>query len=211
MNEGRLKLVSTQTKRRRKFTAISNLLIRERHADYDGGLDRERVHVQLITKKHELQLKKSLVDLRSYSKCLRRLKQTEAGSKSTTYFRDDVKSDIDAIIKENHPRARRFRRTQKMLENGKSNGQLICPVDAMKRLDTILGFSPIPSITRPDDQTTPQRSSSKLVLPPINAFQSRDQIKKTNEMAFQQVQRWIGNIQIKDPESATHLPPLPNT
>ena len=205
MNEGRLKFVSTQAKRRRKLTTISNLLIRDKHANYDGLLERERLHVQLMNRKHALPLKRSLVDLRSYSKCLKR-KHEEAlreHREDTVHFHDDIKMDIEDMIQEHHPRIRRLRKIRRLLETGKSDGQLLSSGEAMGRMDTIMCGNTSTDSRRP----TFHRSRSKFVLSPINAYQqSRD---LPTHKSLQQLQTSISKVKIADSaDSNVHLPPI---
>ena len=166
MNEGRLRLVNAQCRRRRKLTLISNSQAREKLDTYQWGMGRHQFRLEMQTKRESIPLKKSFVELKCYSKCLEDRKKAHMYGETPIYMYDDVKGDIDKAIKENHPKIRRMKKTKQLLTDGLVEGRLIQQDRVLGRLDHILDEWQTMSCPQ---SSLDLDSSQRLVLPPITS------------------------------------------
>ena len=187
MDDGRLMKMNNVLATHRKNTSNLNYIARERYKAESRGFTRQQTLLDVRHNLNTRRVKQSLVELRGMQKVLRR--RTEFGGlrhscpnfgKYGGATLDDLKPEVTQIIRENHPRVRRMRKTERMLSEGLQTGRLIEAESVKERFDRIMALPTLPANAVPSrsqtcvfehfsDQTRRGLTygGNRLVLPPI--------------------------------------------
>ncbi|XP_033735877.1 uncharacterized protein LOC117324233 [Pecten maximus] len=201
LGDKRLALTGKKSHRIRKLTSIVNEKLKRKYKRYEKVVDKDAKSLEYRSWQNTMPIKDTMLRIRGAQKCLKKrresvlLEDDPENKKFGIYdgvSLDAMKYEIDKIHMEAHPRVRRLRKVERLLESGKHDGRLANYDDIKHALDAIIqrpsfmrknetsltmglnGFHdymrPVSAHSSPDDFPVNKRSrDAQLRLPPIVA------------------------------------------
>ncbi|XP_069118081.1 uncharacterized protein [Argopecten irradians] len=147
LGDRRLALAGKQSHRSRKLTSIVNEKLKRKYKRYEKAVDKDAKSFEYKSWQNTMPIKDTMLRIRGAQKCLKKrresvlLEEDPENKKFGMYdgvSLDAMKYEIDKIQREAHPRVRRLRKVEKLLESGKHDGRIANYDDIKVSLDAIL-------------------------------------------------------------------------
>jgi len=141
MDEGRLLAVGRSRNYRRKCVQVMNDIIKNQQVIYQSYLSKEAHVTTARWLDHVVAVKHALVRGRVLRQCLRAIKTRDSGPSHPNlgaYQGRPVASfsrDVDHRMALNHPRLRRLRQCEKVMEDGRKYGTILDPLAMRSKVE----------------------------------------------------------------------------
>ena len=158
---------------------------RERLETESKALTRQATMVATKSRRHQIPIQKSLLDMRGYYTALKERERTkliecqETGTKVKDLpygvyegaTQRDMRQEIQDIINEGHPSKRRARESHRLLQQGKDTGKIMEQCQAVDKFEGIMkkkyDHRRGKLVSRGTLGSITTRATSRLVLPPL--------------------------------------------
>ncbi|XP_061194232.1 uncharacterized protein LOC133202428 [Saccostrea echinata] len=187
LQDKRLSLIGKQTHRLRKTTSINNDKLKNKCITYGKAVDKDKRSYDYKMWQKSMPHKQFYIHSKGTQKCLKRIRDQvpDLDDESSLYgvyggvSLRDLQPQIDTIIREQHPKVRRIKKTEKLLTDGKTDGRILGNKEARGMLEAILNRPSFPPrrergmtlyirARRPSTVDTNEiTSAGALRLPPI--------------------------------------------
>lgn len=152
LQDKRLSLIGKQTHRLRKTTSINNDKLKDRCSTYGKAIDRDKRSYDYKMWQKTMPHKQYYIHTKGTQRCLKRIrdKVPDLDDESGMYgvyggtSLKDLQPQIDTIIKNQHPRVRRLRKTEKLLSDGKTDGRIMNIKESRGMLEAIINRPSFP-------------------------------------------------------------------
>ncbi|OWF46010.1 uncharacterized protein LOC110456296 [Mizuhopecten yessoensis] len=157
LGDKRLALAGRQSHRTRKLTSIVNEKLKRKYKTYEKVVDKNAKSFEYKSWQNTMPIKDTMLRIRGAQKCLKKrresvlLEEDPENKKFGMYdgiSLDTMKYEIDKIHQDAHPRVRRLRKVERLLESGKHDGRLVNYDEIKVSLDAILNR---PSLMRKNE------------------------------------------------------------
>lgn len=187
LQDKRLTLVRNQAGRTRKLTNMFNTKLKNKYNHYDRTLEKTRKTYDFKSWQRTIPLKHSLTHIKGTQKFLRKCREQtfiENDEDRTYGIYDgvslrDMQPEIESIIADSHPAARRMKKSNKLLDDGRRDGRIVDMNAARNSLIAILNrpsYPPKSETMLGLDSETPSPNPSTR---PISVNSTPDPISRT--------------------------------
>lgn len=133
LGDKRLVLAGKQSYRTRKLTSIVNESLKRSYTRYEKTVDKYAKSYEFKMWQNSMPIKNTMLRIRGTQKYLKRKRQSvliedDPDRKFGIYdgvSLDSMKHELEEIHQQAHPRKRRLRKIERLLENGKHDGRLV--------------------------------------------------------------------------------------
>ncbi|XP_060068993.1 uncharacterized protein LOC132549094 [Ylistrum balloti] len=171
LGDRRLALAGRQSHRNRKLTSIVNEKLKRKYKRYERVVEKDAKSYEYKAWQNTMPIKDTMLRIRGAQKCLKKrresvfLEEDPENKKFGIYdgvSLDAMKYEIDQIHRDSHPRERRLRKVERLLESGKHDGRLVDYDDVKISLDAILER---PSLMRKNETSLALDSFNNYMRP----------------------------------------------
>lgn len=187
LQDKRLALIGKKTHRLRKTTSINNDKLKDKCSTYGRAIDRDKRSYDYEMWQKSMPHKQYYIHTKGTQKCLKRIRDQvpDLDDESSPYgvyggvSLRDLQPQIDTVIKEQHPKVRRLKKTERLLSEGKTDGRIMNIKESRGMLEAIINRPSFPprrergmtlyfKTRRPSTVNTNEiTSAGALRLPPL--------------------------------------------